>query len=119
MSEAQLEYSEVIDFAIQNIPRIQSASEIKEHWGHKIIDITESRHDLIRDNPMTFISATHRFIGQENFFFSFHAGKRLVGEFSIDFLPVNANEYLREQMRSMAERSESQNFSNMRAFSPP
>jgi len=114
MSELELEYSEVLDFAIQNIPIIQSIVEIKEHWGHKIIDITKSRHELLRNDPLVFMSTTNMIIGQENYFFKFQAGKRLLGEFSVDFLPVSGTEYLREQIYSMAEGNKKTTTSNMR-----
>ncbi len=114
MSEEKLEYLEVIEFAIQNISRIQSVTEIKEHWPHKIADITESRHNLLRADPVAFISATHKFVGQENFFFAFREARFLIGEFSVDFLPVNSNEYLREQMRLMAKKQKAEASSKMR-----
>src|SRR3989344_8928325 len=102
-SENYLEFLSLIQFAIENIYQIKNVNEISSNFQTAIANVTNERHDQFEQiAPLASTVFAHQFIGQEDYIFQFREDKNSFGEFSLDFLPADANEYVNNQFQSLA-----------------
>jgi len=102
--EKYLDFLLLIQFAIENIYQIKNVNEITSNFHTAIENITKERHKQFEQISGTILP--HQFIGQENYTFQFQEDEKSSGEFSLDFLPTDANEYMKTQFQAMAEKKE-------------
>lgn len=87
-----LPFFKVVDYAIQHIRDIHDVVEIVNYFAEDVADISAEHQGHI---PVQ-INAT-RFIGQQNYWFSFNDDKSFPGEFSVDLLPIDSVRHLQKE----------------------
>lgn len=96
-----LVYLDLLKFGVWNIHRISSVDEITGEFGSRIEDITVARQAEM--DPL-IAQMSSMYMGQQHLVYSYRETARLHGEFSIDMLPCDGREYIRNEMHRLAGR---------------
>jgi hypothetical protein len=107
MIENFLSFLAIVQFALENMHKIDSVDEISSHFQSAIEDITNEWHEQVEQiSPWTHATTTNLSMGQEDFCFKFREGEKSFGNIMLDFLPDDPNKYLKGQLQAFAKKTE-------------
>ncbi|MDO8487557.1 MAG: hypothetical protein Q7S45_04635 [Candidatus Curtissbacteria bacterium] len=89
------DYLTIIKFAVENISKVKSVDGIISCFQNSIEDITD------RDELHMAQLISMNIPGHENYLFKFKENCSSFGEFSVDFIPTNPEEFTRNGIRAL------------------
>ena len=90
-----LDHLSIIKFAVENIYKIKNIDEVISRFQNLIEDITD------RDELHMAELIAMNIPGHENYLFKFKENKSFFGEFSLDFIPLHPEEFVRNEIRKL------------------
>lgn len=96
-SSTSLAFLDLVKFAMWNIHKSSSIDDILSTFGTRVQEITD-----VRMSDSSILMTSRMFMGQKKYFYSFRESDELHGEFNIDLLPSDANDYMRSAITSLA-----------------